>query len=149
MVKANHALSNSALVVRNSVWTEQKYWTFSCERHVQSNFSASRKFVRCRMNVDLRCVSWGKTPIKILESRAVIKGRGPGISPGYYEHLPRLLSKENKRKIEPKEIPSCLIPCLLVVFTRQLEILVTTLLNPKTVSTIFLYDKKLCSGSVH
>ena len=26
-----------------------------------------------------------------------------------------------------KEIPSCLIPCLLVVFTRQLEILVTTL----------------------
>ena len=31
------------------------------------------------------------------------------------------------RKIEPKEIPSCLIPCLLVVFTRQLEILVTLL----------------------
>ena len=29
------------------------------------------------------------------------------------------------RKIEPKEIPSCLIPRLLVVFTRQLEILVT------------------------
>ena len=31
------------------------------------------------------------------------------------------------RKIEPKEIPSCLIPRLLVVFTRQLEILVTFL----------------------
>ena len=31
------------------------------------------------------------------------------------------------RKIEPKEIPSCLIPCLLVVFTPQLEILVTFL----------------------
>ena len=30
-------------------------------------------------------------------------------------------------KIEPKEIPSCLIPCLLVVFTWQLEILVTSL----------------------
>ena len=34
---------------------------------------------------------------------------------------------ENRRKIEPKEIPSRLIPRLLVVFTRQLEVLVTTL----------------------
>ena len=34
----------------------------------------------------------------------------------------------NTRKTGPKEIPSHLIPCLLVVFTRQLEILVTTLL---------------------
>ena len=32
---------------------------------------------------------------------------------------------ENRRKIEPKEIPSRLIPRLLAVFTRQLEILVT------------------------
>ena len=30
-------------------------------------------------------------------------------------------------KIEPKETPSCLIPCLLVVFTQQLEILVESL----------------------
>ena len=59
--------------------------------------------------------------------RAVIKRRGLGISPSYYERLPRLLSKENERKIEPKEIPSCLIPRLVVVFTWQLEILVTTL----------------------
>ena len=29
------------------------------------------------------------------------------------------------KNAEPKEFPSCLIPCLLVVFTRQLEILVT------------------------
>ena len=60
-------------------------------------------------------------------SRAVIKSRGPEISPGYYEHGPQLLSKENKRKIEPKDIASCLIHHLLVVFTLQLEILVTTL----------------------
>ena len=59
--------------------------------------------------------------------RAVIKRLGPGISPGYYEYNPRLLSKENTRKIEPKEIPSRLIPCLLVLFTLQLEVLVTTL----------------------
>ena len=31
----------------------------------------------------------------------------------------------HRRKIEPKEIPRCLIPRLLVVFTWQLEILVT------------------------
>ena len=60
--------------------------------------------------------------------RAVIKSRGPGVSPGYYECGPRLLLLENRRKIEPKEIPCCLIPRLLVVFTRQLEILVTTLI---------------------
>ena len=59
--------------------------------------------------------------------RAVIKNRGPGISPGYYECGPRLLSLENRRKLEPKEIPRCLIPHLLVVFTRQLEILATIL----------------------
>ena len=60
--------------------------------------------------------------------RVVIKRRGPGIFPGYYESGPRLLLLENRRKKEPKEIPSRLIPCLLVLFTRQLEILVTTLL---------------------
>ena len=59
--------------------------------------------------------------------RAVINSWGAGISPGYYECGPRLLLLKNKRKIEPKEIPCCLIPRLLVVFTRQLEILVTTL----------------------
>ena len=53
----------------------------------------------------------------------VIKRCGPGISPGYNEHGPRLLLKGNKRKIEQKEIPSCLIPRLLVVFTLRLEIL--------------------------
>ena len=60
-------------------------------------------------------------------SRTVIKRRGPGIFPGYYEHGPQVTSKANRRKMEPKEIPSHLIPRLLVVFTRQLEILVTTL----------------------
>ena len=40
---------------------------------------------------------------------------------------PGLLSNENRRKIKPKETPSCLIPRLLLVFIQQLEILVTTL----------------------
>ena len=44
-----------------------------------------------------------------------------------YECGPQLLSLENGRKREPKEIPSSLIPYLLIVFTQQLEVLVTTL----------------------
>ena len=53
----------------------------------------------------------------------VIKRQGPGISLGYYDNDPRLLLKESKRKIIPKETPSCsMIPRLLVVFTLQLEI---------------------------
>ena len=86
----------------------------------------------------------------VLASRAVIKCGGPGaggppgdgdlgggggggVPPGYIEfappppHPPTQISEENRRKIEPKEIPSCLIPHLLVVFTWQLEILVTVL----------------------
>ena len=35
--------------------------------------------------------------------------------------------------MEPKEIRSCLMPSLLVVFTWQLEILVTTLMGTDTI----------------
>ena len=59
--------------------------------------------------------------------RPVINRWGPGISPSYYERSPRLLSYENKRKIEPKEIFSCLTSRPNAVFTRQLETLVTAL----------------------
>ena len=59
--------------------------------------------------------------------RAVIKRWGPGISPNYYEHVPWLLSSGNRKEIEPKGIPSCFIPSLLVVlFTWRLEIVVTS-----------------------
>ena len=47
--------------------------------------------------------------------RAVIKSQGP--SPAYYECGPGLLLLENRRKLEPKETPRCLIPRLLVVFS--------------------------------
>ena len=40
------------------------------------------------------------------------------VVPGYFQ-----------RKIEPEEAPSCLIRGLLIVFTRHLEIVVTTLLT--------------------
>ena len=57
-----------------------------------------------------------------------LRAGGRGFSPATKESGPRLLLLENRRKIDPKEIPSPLIPRLLVVFTRQLEILVTTLM---------------------
>jgi len=57
--------------------------------------------------------------------RAIINDQGLRNSPGYYERGPRLLSKENRRKIELKEPISCLIPLQLLVFTQQLEILTT------------------------
>ena len=79
--------------------------------------------------------------------RAVTKRRGPGIFPGYYERGPRLLSKENGKKIERKEIPSCLILRLLFVFAWQLEILVTTLImgtwRGLWVSTVNRRDKHI------
>ena len=59
--------------------------------------------------------------------KAVIKRQGPGIFPGEYECGPWLLLLENRRKIEPKEIPSCSIPPYLLYLPWQLEILVTTL----------------------
>ena len=48
-----------------------------------------------------------------VDSRVVIKSRGLGISPGYYECGARVLLLKNRRKMESKEIPSCLIPRLL------------------------------------
>ena len=65
--------------------------------------------------------------LKFRHLQAVIKSRGPVISPGSYERGPQLVAQENRRTIEPKEIPGWLIPHLLVVFTWQLEILLTSL----------------------
>ena len=75
------------------------------------------------------------------KGRAVIKSRGPGISPGYYEYGPRLLLMENKGKLEPKETPRCLIPCLLAVFTQQLEILTTTLKGTSQKVALFFWTE--------
>ena len=52
-----------------------------------------------------------------------LRGGGRGFPPATMKVFPSYF----QRKIEPKEIPSCLIPHLLVVFTQQLQILVTTL----------------------
>ena len=45
-------------------------------------------------------VRWGG-----VHFRAVIKSQGPGIIPNYYECDLWLILLENRRKIEPKEIP--------------------------------------------
>ena len=66
-----------------------------------------------------------------LSLRAVGQGPGAGgqgfppatmsVSPGSSTFI------RNRRKMEPKELPSCKIPLLLISYTRQLEILGTTL----------------------
>ena len=66
--------------------------------------------------------------LEMLFSGLSLRAGGPGILPGYQEKGPLLLLLENRRKIEPKEIPCRLIPRLLVVFTWELENLVTTLI---------------------
>ena len=45
----------------------------------------------------------------------------------HVEHESQLLSVEIEEKYNQKDIASCLIPCQLVVFMWQLEILVTAL----------------------
>ena len=53
--------------------------------------------------------------------RAVIKSRGPGVSPGYYECGPRLLLLENRRKKEPKEIFAVWFPAYLLYLPGNLK----------------------------
>ena len=83
--------------------------------------------------------------IKHLEHRTTwlsLRAGGQGFPPATMNVVPgsRLLSLENGRKTEPKEIPGCLISRPLVVFTRQLKILVTTLkeVSPKFDNTIII-----------
>ena len=54
---------------------------------------------------------------------------GRGFPPATMSVALRLLLMENRRKLQPRDESQerCLIPRLLVVFTRQLEILTTTL----------------------
>ena len=52
-----------------------------------------------------------------------------GTSPSYDECDSWLFSQENRGKVEPKEIPGCLLPCLFVIFIWQLDILVTALIK--------------------
>ena len=79
--------------------------------------------INCRRQEETVFLIYGLLGITGLSLRA----GGRGFSPATKRVAPWLLLLENRRKIEPKEIPSRLIPRLLVVFTRQLEILVTTL----------------------
>ena len=70
-----------------------------------------------------------KNPWKVLEIclGLSLRGGGRGFSPATKRVAPGYSYWKIEAKIEPKEIPSRLIPCLLVVFTRRLEILLTTL----------------------
>ena len=56
-----------------------------------------------------------------------LRAGGPGIFPGYYDCVSPATFIGNKRKTEPKELPSCTIPLLLFAYTRRLEVLATAL----------------------
>ena len=78
--------------------------------------------------------------IAFYKSRAVLRGGGQGfphttmnVAPGYFQ-------RKTEEKWNQKKPPSWLIPCLLVVFTWPLDILVTTL---KRVIIIFESDRNL------
>ena len=93
-----------------------------CERAVNTSNSGSggRGFKQGTRKEDIELYSTSE-----LSSRAGDRGFPPAslnITPGYFH-----------RKIEPKEIPNCLIPRPLVVFTWQLEISYVSD-NPATLS---------------
>ena len=93
----------------NSFLTLQHFWATD----------VNRKWTFCIIG---QWFGWNSWAGLLLRARA-------GDFPRLLREWSRLLLLENRRKIEPKEIPSRLIARLLVVFTRQLEILVTTLLG--------------------
>ena len=75
--------------------------------------------------------SWKKVKDGYIQTSPELSQAGAGdpSPPQLLWMWPPATLKENRRKIEPKETCSCLIPRLLVVFTQHLEILVTTLLS--------------------
>ena len=65
----------------------------------------------------------------LLSIRTVIERRGQGNSPDYYVCDPRLFLNRRNIHVALKEIASSFIPRLLVVFTRQVQILVISLIK--------------------
>ena len=65
----------------------------------------------------------------LLLIRTVIKRQGQGISRDYYVCDPRLFLNRKNIHVALKEIASSFIPPLLVVFTRQVQILVISLIK--------------------
>ena len=62
-----------------------------------------------------------------MESRLSLRDGDREFPPATMSVAPATFIGKNRRKIEPKDFPSCLIAYLLVVFTQQHKILVTTL----------------------
>ena len=65
----------------------------------------------------------------LLSIRTVIKRQGQGISPDYNVCDPQLFLNRRNIHVALKEIASSFIPRLLVVFTRQVQILVISLIK--------------------
>ena len=68
--------------------------------------------------------------------RAVIKRQGLGCPSATKKLAPSYLHRKIEEKMEPKEILNCMIPCRLVVFTWQLEIVVTALSSQSVIHVL-------------
>ena len=91
-----------------------------------------REFYHLKVLIALEQVNTTEWPkkIRIFISKTVgmsLRAGGRGFSLATKRVASGYFYWKVEGKIAPKEIPSGLIPLLLVVFTRQLEILVTTL----------------------
>ena len=71
-----------------------------------------------------------------------LRAEGRGFSPATKRVAPGYFYWKIEEKPKPKEIPSRLIPRLLVVFTQQLEILVTTLHQGSHQERYFINSEK-------
>ena len=112
------------------LWIHFLILQFQCEIHYNSGVEECAQGRREGRGTLTSKARWGEVGGKHQD----IVGTKNHSSQGYHWKVrarifPRILSQGNRRKIWPKEIPSCLIPHLLN-FTRQLEILVTSLYFP-------------------
>ena len=91
---------------------------------------ASNQRGNSRTSLLAQVTTSGNKEITFLPSiRTVIERQGQGIFPDYYVCDPRLFLNRRNIHVALKEIASSFIPCLLVVFTRQVQILVISLIK--------------------
>lgn len=123
---------------------------FKCHTVLSNRFSASRDLSRQDKNnndwdtkkVSFTAYQWARKKHTVIchfncKIRRLAIGQDFFCTQcDYKEYGPSFFSKETKRIIESKELPSCLIPCLQIAYTQLIEILVTACLW----NTIHYYD---------
>ena len=102
-----------------AIW--KGFWNIRQEGEVQEGKSPSSLLFQAISPSSL----FGTSPS---QTELLLRARGWGL-PLATMSTPSSTLREIKQKIEHKKRPTCSIPCLLIAFTRQLEILVTVLIR--------------------